>query len=254
MKKITLILLFLSLGLSSIFTSCSKDDDAGSKIIGTWEIVSESTRWGFTTVTTEVMVFNSDKSGTMTTYVKFASAAAKSEAYDFTYKFNGSSLTINSKDLNQTTKASVDGDILTIKAEANGEVFERRYTKLSQEEIEEREEQREKEKETNAILEKLVGEWNYYSSGYNQYGEYDVYDRSISFKNDMTGNLKILWTIDDFEEIDEDFSFEYEVSEDKLTLTINNNIIDYKMVFNSNKLTLILIEDSESRLTYTKVE
>lgn len=236
-----------------MFTSCSKDDDKGDEIIGTWEIVSESTRWGFTTVVTEVMVFSSDKSGTMTTHVKFASSAAKSEAYDFTYKYNGSSLTINSKDLNQTTDASVEGDILTIKAEADGEVFERRYTKLSQEEIEEREEQRETEKETLAILEKLVGEWNYYLSGYNQYDEYDVYDRTISFDNNMTGDLKIYWTIDDYVESDNEYSFDYTVSGDILTMIVNNQTIEYEMVFNTNELTLILVEDNEYRVTYTKV-
>ena len=254
MKNFTLVVLFLSLGLSSVFTSCSDDDSDGMEIVGTWELVSESTRWGITTVVTEVMEFNADRTGAMTTHVKAGASATTSEAYNFKYEFDGSNLTINSVDINQTTKAYVSGGTLTIEAEANGEVYKREFTKLSKEEIEEREEQREKEKETYAILEKLVGDWRYYHSGYNQYDEYDVYEAVLTFKNDMTGNSKTLWTLDDVVQIDEEFSFDYEISGDTITLSVGNQSSDYEMVFNENELTLILLADREHQSTYTKVE
>lgn len=250
MKNSTLILLILSLGLSSIFSSCSNDDDDGMEIVGTWELVSEKYSWGFKTVVTEVMEFNANKTGTMTTHVKMGAFATSSEAYDFTYKYNGSSLTINSKDVNQTTKAYVKGQILTIEAEANGEVHRREYTRLTEEDINEREEQLKNEE----VLQKLVGQWKYYHSGYNEYDQLDVYEAIFTFNNDMTGSKTTYWTIDDFVQTDEKIDFTYKVSDNILTITVNNHSGDYEMVFDGKDLTLIFQEDKERKATYTRVE
>ena len=42
MRKLALLAFVTVIGLSALFTSCSKDENKGLEIIGTWEIVSET--------------------------------------------------------------------------------------------------------------------------------------------------------------------------------------------------------------------
>ncbi|MDQ1770224.1 hypothetical protein GQR60_14570 [Labilibaculum sp. A4] len=248
MKNFTLILLFLSLGLSSFFASCSKDDSDGLEITGVWKLVSKSTQWGVTSTVTEIMEFNADNTGFMTTQVSIGDMTTTSDAYDFTYKFDGSSLTINSADINRTTTAYVDGQILTIEAKVNGDTYKREYTRLTKQELAALEEEKRKEEEDQANIKKLIGSWFYTSvSGLS------VYEEVLTFKEDMTGVEKVIGTYNDIVMEDEETDFEFEVSGDKLSITIDGETIVRKMEF-SDKVLILIDEETNSYQDFAKVQ
>lgn len=254
MKRSALQVLCIAFCLSTMFTSCSKDEDNGAAIVGTWEVVTQSTKWGFTTVVTEVMEFNKDKTGASTTRVSFNGGAASSEAYDFTYRFDGSNLTINSKDINLTTKASVSGQTLTIEYSTNGETFKREYTKLTAEQIKEREEEWQKEQEAQAILNKLVGNWVYSYVETDTESGYDFFRENLTFKDDYTGKSQMEWLSDGQRVHLEVYDFGYEVSEGVLTLKFTEFTEKYEVTFVNNTMTLKYTAGEQNEYTYVRVE
>ena len=258
MKSFRPITLILTIGFLTLFTSCSKEDESkGLEIIGTWENSSESTRWGITTVVTEVMVFNADNTGAMTTHVKSGAMATSSESYNFKYEFDGSNLSINAKDFDRTTKASVSNKTLTIEAEANGEVHQRIYTRLSEKELKEREEQREKENKeakNQATIDKLIGSWIFSTSATNKKGETEEYKEILLFKSGMTGSTQSHYSTDGFLYRIEEVDFNYQVSDDFLILTVDTQVTKWQLVLEGNKLTIIDPDDSSLMQSYTRVE
>ncbi|MBS2100267.1 hypothetical protein [Carboxylicivirga linearis] len=264
MKKNSLVVLMATILISTFFSSCSKSDDMkGKEIIGAWELVTETVSWGRTVTTTELMVFNADETGSMTTYIDGGWGGASSEAYNFTYTFDGTSLFIDAEDFSRTTDAFVEDGVLTIEVNVNGETFQREYTKITKEELEQREEERkqqeeeqeeeEEEDETQVIIEQLIGEWIWSVEVTDPTAGYDLYNDIIIFYEDKTGVYREQWLLDGEYVQNITTEFEFDVEGDILKLDFDGAVYEYQVAVDGNELTLTVPSDGVSN-TYTRTE